>query len=154
MLHITYGLLSDITGDSKEITFCLDVFMTQHRAWECGEQGPGELQGSVPRGKRKGDDSLIQHNALRVIRRAPRLLQPRLLFQEQTEAVHPSQVGMFMSFRRPPGDRRYRHWRGQSPPGTHASSQQNSCSARLKIGFGGMGAMASDRHWPPPGGPE
>ena len=60
MLHITYGLLSDITGDSKEITFCLDVFMTQHRAWECGEQGPGELQGSVPRGKRKGDDSLIQ----------------------------------------------------------------------------------------------
>ena len=105
MLHVTYGLLGDTTGDSKEITFCLDVFMTQQRAWECSGQGPGELQGSVPRDKRKGDDSLIQQNTLRVISRAPRLLQPRLLFQEQTEEVHHSQVGIFMSFRRPPGDR-------------------------------------------------
>ena len=37
---------------------------------------------------------------------------------------------------------------------THASSQQNSCSARLKVGFGGMGAVASDLHWPPPEGQE
>ena len=130
-----------ITGDSKEITFCLDVFMTQQRAWECGRQGPGELQGSVLRDKRKQDDSLIQQNTLRVISRAPCLLQPRLLFQEQTGAVHYSQVSIFMSPGDPLGTEGCRHWKGQSLPVTHASSQQNSCSARLKVGFGGMGAV-------------
>lgn len=56
------GSLRDITCDSKAITFCLDVFMTQQRAWECGGQGPGELKGRVLRDKRKQDDALIQQN--------------------------------------------------------------------------------------------
>lgn len=53
------GLLRDVTGDSKDITCCLDVFMTQQRFGILvgGEQG--ELEESVPKDKRARDEALI-----------------------------------------------------------------------------------------------
>lgn len=112
------GLFRDITGDSKDVTLILDVFMIQQRAWECGGQGRGRIEGCVQNDKREQEEALIYQNTQGHQQSSMIAVGPGFCSRiGEKHCVRLSQVGMSIASRGPPGGRGPRDWRGQRPLG-------------------------------------